>query len=377
MRSNIFKILIIFLVVSIVFVSSPPYCRGQEVQTIKEYLKQALPPQEGRKIVLDEATGLLTITDIPSNHRLIRQLIEAWDVGPQQIRIEARFVEIKEETLREVGVEWLGKIDSSWYIGEGPIGTTGTVSDRPAVYTNIEPDQSSVEEYKYSTRGIPPWTGTEMGAPAEVSGLGLWVGDTTLTGKSLAAYLKALEGKNKANLLSAPTVTTLSGQMAIIELANIIPYASSVELTDTRSVGFGKFETYEIEEKKTGIFLEVTPTVGRGTDIITLELHPEASEVTQQVAITDSEQFPSYLGWPIVDTRSTQTTVTVKSGETIIIGGLIKDDETTTKRKVPLLGDIPLLGNLFRWKNTNRTKTNLVIFLTATLISPEGKEVSY
>jgi len=378
MRLN-FKILFMVLFCPLLFFNSS---FAQDGQTIKEYLQQVLPSQEGRKIVLDETTGLLTVTDTPSNHKLIMKLIEVWDVGPQQVRIEARFVEIEEKALHEVGVEWLAEKTGDYiYYGEGPLrsaarSASNTPAEQPANYQNIEPGSSVVGEYNYSTsRAIPPWSGSEMGAPQEFGGLGLWVGDTNVDGTKLFAYLKALEGQDKANLLSAPTITTLSGQMANIELANVIPYACGYEQTDTGTGAYGYYETYEIEEKKTGIFLEVTPTVSRGQKMITLELHPSVSEISYQVAITNSSEFPSYLGWPVVETRSTQTSVIVRSGQTIAIGGLIRDDESTTKRKVPIIGNIPLLGNLFKWEHTSRTKRNLVIFLTATIITPEGEEI--
>jgi general secretion pathway protein D len=374
------KIAVFILIFLLIYSAPVTFSFGQENNqgaTVKDYLKEVLPLQEGRRIVLDETTGVLTITDTPSNHKLIKRLIEQWDIGPQQIRIEARFVEIKEEALQEIGFEWWArKTGDDIYYGPGPTLPTAPVAgERPPVYQSIEPGSSTTGYHTYGSRARPPWTGVEMGAPAEVSGLGLWIGDTNVDGTELFAYLRALEGKNKANLLSAPKVTTLSGQTANIELANTIPYASDYELTDTDDEDIGQFETYSIEEKKTGIFLEVTPTVGRGSNIITLEIHPEVSEITHQVDISSSTVFPETLGWPVVETRSTQTTVTIRSGQTIAIGGLIKDDEVTTKRKIPLLGDVPLLGNLFRWENTNRTKKNLVVFLTATLIKPDGTEV--
>ena len=97
-------VLALFIVLS-VFIP-PNIGLAQEGQDIKEYLEQVLPPQEGRKITLDPTSGLLTITDTPSNHKIIRELIKKWDVGPRQVMIEAKFVEVMEGTLNELGVEW-------------------------------------------------------------------------------------------------------------------------------------------------------------------------------------------------------------------------------------------------------------------------------
>jgi general secretion pathway protein D len=367
---------------------------AQDAESVKDFLEQVLPSQPGRKIVLNSATGMLTVTDTPSNHKLIRELLEKWDVGPRQISIEARFMEVSEGALNELGIEWYGtrsdtqyqvgderrRKEHDFFIGQGPqlveqIGVDPTATIRPPSYDSSTSDASEAFDYRYNEWSTPPWSGTEWGAPADPAGLGLWFGKSYLSGTELYAYLRALESENKASLLSAPRVTTLSGQMANIELAITQPYASEVNLTDTGASSFGQYQTYEIEEKKTGIFLEVTPSVAEGGNIITLDLHPEVSEIVRKVNLSTSVQFPDYLGWPIIDTRSTQTTVAVRSGQTIVIGGLMQEEDITINRQVPILGNIPLLRNLFKYKYEEKEKTNLVIFLKATLISADGKEV--
>ena len=363
---------------------------AQEGSTIKEYLEEILPPQEGRKIVLDPRTGILTITDTPSNHKLIEELLKDWDVAPRQVMIQARFVEIEEGALDELGVEWeyarsdMGlygetdrrKKDKTFYIGPAIPSYSSEEMGYflgPATMGEIYGDFWG-EDYDFGgyDHEYPAFSGTEFGAPAESAGLGLYIGRFTDQGSYLFSYIRALEQENRASLLSSPRVTTLSGQTANIELSNTIPYAENVERTGTY---YGWIETYDIAEKKTGIFLEVTPKVGEGSTIITLDLHPYISEVVKQVPLIESNQLPDYLGWPVVDTRSTQTSINIQSGETVIIGGLMKDDDELTNRKVPLLGDLPLLGNLFKWRHRDRTKKNLVIFLTATIVTPEGEEI--
>jgi len=363
---------------------------AQEGSTVKEYLERVLPPQEGRKIALDPRTGILTITDTPSNHKLIEKLLKDWDVAPRQVMIQARFIEVEEGALDELGIEWeyarsdmglYGETDrrkkaQTFYIGPaipsyvseetGYFLGPGTMGD---IYGDPWGEDYNFGGYEHE---YPAFSGTEFGAPAESAGLGLYIGRFTDQGSYLFSYIRALEQENRASLLSSPRVTTLSGQTANIELSNTMPYAEGV---DRKGTNYGWIETYEIAEKKTGIFLEVTPKVGEGSTVITLDLHPYVSEVVKQIPLIESDQLPDYLGWPVVDTRSTQTSITIQSGETVIIGGLIKDEDEVTSRKVPLLGDIPLLGNLFKWKHRDRTKRNLVIFLTATIVTPEGREI--
>jgi len=322
-------------------------CRAQEETSeygIKDYLEQALPPQEGRKIVLNEAVGLLTITDTPSHHKLIRRLLELIDVGPRQISIEARFVELSLENLHELGVEWNGNY--------------------------VEPVTAPGGKVK----GITGLAKTLFGAGGVANaGMGLFLGKTYLSGSQLTAYLRALEQTGRANMLSSPRLTTLSGQPANIQIIKRIPYATDVEYSEIDMPdGPDWVSTYTIEEKIVGISLEVTPSVGKDTDIITLDLHPEISEVVESLSI--HSRVPDELARPVIDTRSVQTFVIVKNGETVVMGGLINDEEITTVKKVPILGNIPLIGKLFQHKYSVREKRNLVIFITATLVSAEGEE---
>jgi type II secretory pathway component GspD/PulD (secretin) len=333
--------------------------------TVKEYLEANLPPQEGRMIVLDEITGLLTITDTPGNQELALRLIREWDVRPKQISIEAKFVEITFTDLDEMGIDW-----------------QAYERDHPLIdfSTELMGDKSATAAATF----------TEA---AELAGLGFFVGKATISGTRLLSYLKALKQSGKVNLLHAPRITTLSGQMANIQVIRSFPYATSaerteVDMTDSTSDAVTgdiyPVETYEIEEEIVGIALEVTPTVKEGSDIVTLDIHPEVTKLSQQIAIsslteigdTTQSVFPTDLGWPIIDARSLQTTVMVRSGETIIMGGLIQDkDENTVERKIPFLGDIPFVGPLFRYKYEKREKKNLVIFLTARLIDTQGQDI--
>lgn len=320
--------------------------------SIKEYLEEALPPNENRRIVLDEMTGMLTITDTPSNQQLAMELIKLWDVGTQQVRIEARFVEVAITDIEELGVEW-------WWKRTEQAGRRNKDEEMEiSTYSSLLGDKDAFGDATYT------------------SGLGLEFGKTSTTGSRLLGYIKALEEQGKANLLSAPTVTTLSGQMANIQLANIIPYATALERTNIATAATPVFiEKYKVSERVTGITLEVTPKVAGESNIITLDIHPSVDVLVKQVPISSAVDFPTKLGYPVVDTRTTQTSVVIKSGETVVIGGLIREDENVTKRKIPFLGDIPLLGNLFKSNVIDRTKKNLVIFLTATIIDSSGEPI--
>ncbi len=336
--------------------------------TIRQYLEANLPPQEGRKIVLDEITGLLTITDTPSNQELALRLIKEWDRGPKQIQIEAKFVEITFTDLDEMGVDW----DLFHH-------------DEPAIYS---PGSAlAVAGATGSVQGLMGAAGAaaQWAQAANAAGLGFLISKTAYHGWEMMAYLKLLAEKDKVNLIHAPKVTTLSGQMANIQVVRTFPYATSTEVTQvewtTTTLGVTTtavypVETYKVEEEIVGVILEVTPTVMEGSDIITLDIHPEVTKISEQIALTGSSTFPTNLGWPIIDTRTTQTSVMIRSGDAILIGGLIQDqDDSTVKREVPVLCDLPLIGTLFKYEYQNREKKNLVVILTAKLIDARGEEV--
>jgi len=186
-----------------------------------------------------------------------------------------------------------------------------------------------------------------------------------------------LESTGKANILSSPKITTLSGQVANIQSVRTIPYATAVTRTNIAQGADAAnnpifVDTFTIAEKTVGIKLPVKPTVGEDKETITLEISPEVSQIVDQVPIVSTAG--SALGMPVIDARSVQTTVVVKSGETIILGGLVKDNEIDTTRQVPLLGNIPMIGNLFKFKSKSREKSNLIILITATLVTAEGLE---
>jgi len=347
-----------------VFAADEPVAStGGSADSIEQYLQQALPENPDRKIVFDGLTGVLTITDTLANQESAKELVRLWDTGTTQVRIQARFVEIDVHDLQELGVEWLirreqrlGTNKNGHWSDFGRNISSGTLSE----------DQNAAALF---------------GQANETSGLGITIAKLHNNiinggGDLYQVYLKALIEEGKANLLSSPSVTTLSGQMANIQVANIVPYASDFTRTNIGSTAFPVMvEIYKVAEKVTGISLEVTPSVAGDSKIVTMDIHPEVSVLVEQLPISASADFPAGLGYPVIDTRTAQTSVVIKSGETVILGGLIREDVTVTKRKVPILGDIPYLGNLFKSDHTNKAKKNLLIFLTATILDSRGEPV--
>lgn len=351
---------------------------AEDSLNVKDYLEQSLPVQEGRKITYNDGTKLLTVTDTKGNQELIKSLIKQFEIGPKQVMIETRFVEVSVNALEELGIEWdifhAANMNSrnNWERGV-QIGTVNRQTYQGVNWAN-------------DTATAFPQVGNFAGQ--------ILITRTLDAAERLMADLRFLEQQGKANLLSAPKITTISGQMANIQVVRTMPYVSDFTLENTGTAEFPIWSyKLTLAEKPIGIFLEATPYVTEGSNTITLDLHPEVSVLQSQVAISNLRAsgetgelgnvtsdstvtlIPEDLGWPVVDVRTSQTSVSVDSGQTIVMGGLIKDDEKVTKRKVPFLGDIPFLGKVFQYDYRNQTKTNLLIFITASIIDANGEAV--
>ncbi len=344
---------------------------------VANYLKDSLPPQEGRKITYNQASKLLTVTDTKSNHNLIKNLIKQFEIGPKQVMIETRFVEVDVTDLMEIGIEW-DFYKQGHPSGKGFRGMRWGDATYGADYQGVH--------WNNDLESTFPITGNFAGQLALYKVLE--------SGDYIVSNLRALAEQGKVNLLSSPKITTVAGQMANIQVVRTQPYVSDFTL---ENIGTAEDPIWSykltLAEKPIGIFLEATPYVTEGSNTITLDLHPEVSIMRDQVRIstltTSGETgelgnvtaddsvplIPEDLGWPVVDVRTTQTSVVVDSGQTIVLGGMIKDEEQVIKRKVPVLGDIPLLGKAFQYDYKEQRKKNLLIFITASIINARGEVI--
>jgi len=263
------------------------------------------------KIMLNTEANSVTIIDSPSNLNRVAEYLNQADVGAGQVRIEARIVEFSLEKGMETGVSW------TWFDADIP-----DFEDLRGILSQNTSATSDAFSYIASNEHID-------------------------------AQIQAMASQKKAKLLSAPSIVTLSGTEAEIKVGNRVPYTQSTT-TQTVTVESVSFEDV-------GIILNVIPHVGHD-GYITMYLHPEVSEVT---GWTEDDQ-------PIIATREATTYARVKQGETIVIGGLIENHQTDEEVKVPFLGDIPLLGYLFKNTLENSKETELVIFVTPHLIGDDA-----
>ncbi len=287
-------------------------------------------------IQADEVSNALVITAPVSLFRSLRTVIQQLDIPRAQVHIEAIIAEVQVDTSNELGVQWV--ID-------------GSPNDNPVLATNFSSAGSSL-------------AGLAAGALGD--GLTLGIGRTNDTKLNFLAVVRALAGDADSNLLSTPSIVTLDNQEASIVVGQNVPFvtgefSSTVGTTGSASGIANPFRT--IERQDVGISLKVKPQINEG-NTISLEIEQEVSNVSASTASAVDL---------ITNKRLLKTTVQVEDGELLVLGGLIDEVMLDSEQKVPGLGDIPIIGALFRSKTTTKTKRNLLVFLKASIIKDPVK----
>jgi general secretion pathway protein D len=281
-------------------------------------------------IQADAATNSLIITASEPVYRNLRTVIDQLDARRAQVYIESLIVEVSADKAAELGIQWLGlsgDANSAYRIGGGTSFSSGgnnLISQAIAKKTTGNP--------------IAPNNGLNLGIFRQIGG--------QLT---LGALAHALETQDGANILSIPNLVTLDNEEARIIVGQNVPFITG-QYTTTASGSSNPFQT--IERRDVGLALRVKPQVSEG-GTIKLQIYQETS------AVQDSTNAAGI----ITSKRSIESNVLVDDGQIVVLGGLLEDRMTDGTEKVPGLGDVPILGNLFKYQTRKRTKTNLMVFL--------------
>ncbi|VAX09537.1 General secretion pathway protein D [hydrothermal vent metagenome] len=286
----------------------------KQLEAEKE-LKKGASAKPQFDIQADEATNALVITAPPPIMRSLKNVINQLDIRRAQVYIEAVIAELTDEKTAELGVKWQSNtpVDKGYFVG----------TSQPSI--NL--------------------TDARVGF-----NLGYF------SGGSLRALVQAFAGDTDTNILSTPSLLTLDNEKATIHVGENVPFVTG-QYTTTGGSGDSTTPFQTIERQDVGLKLSVTPQINEG-DTIKLEIEQEVSSVATRA---DVEGLTTKK-------RTLETTILVDDKQTIVLGGLIKDNLKETVSKVPLLGDIPLLGHLFRSTSTTSNKTNLMIFLRPEII---------
>ncbi|MES2664423.1 MAG: type II secretion system secretin GspD [Pseudomonadota bacterium] len=286
-------------------------------------------------IQADETLNALVIRAQPSVISELRELIDQLDVRRAQVLIEAAVVEVSGDVSNALGVQWAS-------VSKG--------LDQPAVGQNFSTYGRSLNDVLGALNGA---AGVGLADGISIAG-----GDVNDDGtRGYGVLLQALASASNTNLLSTPSIMTLDNQEAEIVVGQNVPFITGSTATTGEGIT-NPFQT--ITREDVGLTLKVIPQINDG-DMIRLQVEQEVSSVVPAAAGIDSADL-------ITNKRSIKTTILADKGEIIVLGGLIQDDVTDSESKVPLLGDIPVLGRLFKSTRRSHNKKNLLIFLRPSIV---------
>jgi len=392
---------------------------------IKPTIDGLVDAASGGKIVVDDRSNSLVITERPSRMVRIRTVIDRLDKATDQVMIESKFVEVTDRDIRNIGLDWtiaggFGiagdylKSGDRGYNKSGSNSIGGSSSNLPTNNSNTVFNSTNTSGWTSSTgsntasgtatttSGIPAVTTTTLSGPngsttssgttssSMNNGTTVTVNTTnpvssTLTNTAnnldgwlnnrvgslktavfsnyqFSAILRALESNNNTKIVSNPTVVTLNNTEATLNIGQEFPIPSYTYNSVT-----GNFEVSGFAYKPIGIILKVTPQVN-AQGVIRLALEPEVSQTNGNTTFGGA----GGASIPIIATRKVKTNISLKDGYTAGIGGLITTSLDHGDKRVPFLGKIPVLGRLFSSKSVNDQTTNLLIFITAKTVTADG-----
>jgi general secretion pathway protein D len=396
----------------------------------REFLEsQGVPFPPGASAHFLPQSSRLIVRNTADNLELVDAIVEQASVaGPKQVEIEAKFIEINQNNLKELGFDWLlGQFNIGNHKIFGGGGTSGTSpAVNPADWPFVPPGSTTpvgqfpvtagnrTGNLAISANAIDSLLFPTLGASSLAPGIfGL---SGVFTDPQFQVVIRALNQKKGIDLLSAPKITTKSGQRAVIEIVREFRYptqftepkvpdiqgrGSSTSTSTTIALPVvGPSTPSNFETRNTGVTLEVEPVVGPDGVTIDLNLVPQVVEfegfinygspiktvnpallgfspstllgtTTDSITLTDN-----VINQPIFSTRKVTTSVSVWDGQTVVLGGLMREDVQKVEDRTPFLGDIPMVGRLFRTNVDQHVKRNLIIFVTARLVNPAGQPVN-
>ncbi|MEO6006388.1 MAG: hypothetical protein ABIZ04_15445 [Opitutus sp.] len=389
---------------------------AREGQVMKGFLQQAgvnFDTVPGANLAYDGSA--LIVTQTARNLERIRNILTRYN-EVRQVEIEAKFMEVQEGALEELGVNWSINRKASQHSGAAAT-YQSSVRSLAGVFSNsssspqgsiVRPALIGAVSQAVDETGNVLTTGNSTletlpiqnnapqlpGAANLAAGAGAFASITGIVGEfDVNAVVRALAQRQGTDLLSAPRVTVLSGNPANITVAQEMRYPQSFGQTQSQ-VGTGSASgggsagvaitagtPQEFTARNVGVELKVIPTVEEDDYSISLDLNPKVTEFDgfvefggPSIAISGSTTVtvPSGFYQPIFSVRDISTKVTIWDGATLVMGGLTREEVKKVNDKVPILGDIPGLGRLFRSKGESSQKRNLLIFVTANLVSPGG-----
>ncbi|MDQ6994669.1 MAG: type II secretion system secretin GspD [Mariprofundaceae bacterium] len=293
------------------------------------------------KVVAHKTTNALLITADSSDMHGINRIIDELDIRRRQVLVEALIVEVSANVAEQFGMEWQG-------VGN-------LLSNKPQAFGGTSfTGQGGANINTVATNPFNKGSGLAVG---------VMKGTVTFGGASflnLGLLARALQAQDDTNILSTPNLLTMDNEKAEIIVGQNVPF-----LTGKNSTQAGLANPFQtIERKDIGLTLRVTPQISEG-DTVRLKLYQEISSIAGNTGVQGTDL--------ITNKRSIQTTILANDGQIIVLGGLLRDDKTTSVQRVPCLGSIPILGEPFKFTNNAHRKTNLMVFLKPHIIKSSSQ----
>jgi general secretion pathway protein D len=286
----------------------------------------------------DTQTNAIVVNAPPKMMRSLMQIVDKLDIRRAQVLVEAIIVEVIADAKNELGVAWA--IEASG-------------SDAPIGVTNFPDFLAGPVQLAGAAGGITTDPSGLIG-----QGITIGVGKISDSGVSFAAILRALEGEADTNIISTPSIVTTDNEEATLNVGQEVPFVTG-SYSNTGGGAGGAVNPFQtINREQIGVKLSITPKINDANSLV-LDISQEISSIAQSAAGAVDL---------ITNQRIIETTVIVDDGEILVLGGLLEDVLRESDQRVPILGSIPLIGNLFRARKTEKVKTNLMIFIRAEIL---------
>jgi general secretion pathway protein D len=300
----------------------------------------------------DVATNALIITAPPKIMRSLMGVIDKLDIRRAQVQVEAIIVEVDVNKSSNLGVQWL-------LFGQGNSTVPAGIINLPGTGTSIVDLAAAALGVSQGTTttvpgGVPGIAGTSTISSSTVgTGATVAIGRVVNNGVSFAALIQALRSDGSSNIISTPSIITMNNEEAEVKVTQEIPLITGSFSNTTQSVSGTSSPFQTIQREEVGTILKVTPHINEGNSV---QLKIEQEDSSPGAKITDSADIST-------NKRSIKTTVLIEDGGIIVLGGLMSDTVTESEDRVPGLGAIPIIGNLFKSRSGSRQKKNLVVFI--------------
>jgi general secretion pathway protein D len=299
-------------------------------------------PSTGGQIQADPATNALIITAPEPQYRQIRAVIDRLDERRAQVYVESLIAEVNADKAAEFGIQWQGPIGNKGDSTVGVLGTNFTIGGQNIISLATQT----------SANPVLPSPGVNFGVATQIAG------------KYVLGFLaRFLETNGDANVLSTPNLLTLDNEEAKIVIGQNVPFVTG-QFTNTGATNGAVNPFQTIERKDVGLTLRVRPQISENGTV--------KMQIFQEVSSVDATSVNSPTGL-ITNKRSIESSILVDDGAIVVLGGLLQDDYSDSQQKVPVLGDVPILGNLFKSQTRTRKKTNLMVFLRPIVVRDAGQ----